>query len=174
MKVFYSIASVKGPDDSKNPTNFNINGAVRPPEEESIRYSSISILDKQKYEVIEEKEGRSAAARLSLKNRSLSAEASDGMGIYRVRDGEILRLIGKEAKNRSEEAVPECFESDSLPGDLYILCSGGLEKTLSADRIFAVAKETDRIQEIASALQKAAVTAGCGESLTVLAVRREL
>ncbi len=45
MKVFYSIATVKGTDEPKNSTNFNINGAVRPPEEETIRYSSISILD---------------------------------------------------------------------------------------------------------------------------------
>ena len=166
MKVFYSIASVKGPDDLQNTTNFNINGAVRPKEEETIRYSSISILDRQQYEVTEEKEGKTVSARLILKNLSLLAESPDGMEIYRVRGGKILRLKG-------ETAIPECFESDSLPGDLYILCTGGLAETLSAAQILAVADETDRIQEIASALQKAAETAGCRKSVAVLAVRRE-
>ena len=177
MKVFYSIASVKGADDAVNTGDFWINGAFRPQEEETLRYSSISILERQRYAVTEENPARETAAPdasepwgdarnasdfigLSLEKSLLSSKCSGDAGAFLIRGGQIEKLPDGE------------YEGDSLPGDLYILGSPGLLKTLPADEILTTALETDRIQEIASALVNAAQAGGFRGSLTVLAVER--
>lgn len=107
-----------------------------------------------------------------LKNRLLVFRAGNG-GLYRIRQQAIVDLLSDQAENAGV-----CFgvisEDGSLPGDLYIICSSGVSESLGSDRILRICQETDRIQEIASALLKASRESGNREAASsVIAVRRD-
>ncbi len=80
----------------------------------------------------------------------------------------ITRALGTQVS-----VIPDIFELESEPGDLYLLCSDGLTRELSDALIESLLKLDLALPELCARLVEAANDAGGHDNITCLLVRAE-
>ncbi|MBK1717782.1 serine/threonine protein phosphatase [Thiocystis violacea] len=91
----------------------------------------------------------------------LSPELADGHPLSNV----LVRAVGGDIDLEVDRRVEALAD-----GDRYLLCSDGLDKELSAERLAAILAEPRPPAEVARALVQAALEAGGRDNVTVLVV----
>jgi protein phosphatase len=84
-----------------------------------------------------------------------------------------LRNVITRALGTQSQVTPDIFEKEAEPGDLYLLCSDGLTRELSDDRIAALLGVDLSLDELCARLVSAANKAGGHDNITCLLVRAE-
>ncbi|MBN2723815.1 MAG: serine/threonine-protein phosphatase [Deltaproteobacteria bacterium] len=80
----------------------------------------------------------------------------------------VSRVLGP-----NHEVMPECSVIYPCIGDVFILCSDGLNDMISDEKIFEIATSTEDLDEICELLVDAANEAGGEDNITALAARVE-
>jgi protein phosphatase len=82
-----------------------------------------------------------------------------------------LRNVITRALGTQNQVTPDIFEQEAEPGDLYLLCTDGLTRELSDERIAAVLGADLSLDELCAGLVSAANKAGGHDNITCLLVR---
>jgi protein phosphatase len=81
-----------------------------------------------------------------------------------------LRNVITRALGTHSSVVPDCFQLDTVPGDLFLLCSDGLTRELPDEIIKPLLAEEGALEDRASRLIEAAKQAGGNDNITCILV----
>jgi len=84
-----------------------------------------------------------------------------------------LRNVITRALGTQNAIVPDIFELETAPGDLFLLCSDGLTRELSDANIESLLGAAAGVEELCARLVAAANQAGGHDNITCLLVRAE-
>ena len=84
-----------------------------------------------------------------------------------------LRNVITRALGTQSAVTPDIFEKEAEAGDLYLLCSDGLTRELSDERIEALLSGDFALDELCARLVSAANKAGGHDNITCLLVRAD-
>ena len=84
-----------------------------------------------------------------------------------------LRNVITRALGTQNHVTPDFFEIETQPGDLFLLCSDGLTRELSNDKIATLLRDEMPLDEICLSLTKAANKAGGHDNITCVLVKAE-
>ncbi len=81
-----------------------------------------------------------------------------------------MRNVITRALGTQSSVTPDCFQMETLPGDLFLLCSDGLTREISDEVIQALLAADDSLEERARRLVGAAKEAGGNDNITCILV----
>jgi PPM family protein phosphatase len=81
-----------------------------------------------------------------------------------------LRNVITRAIGTQSSVTPDCFQLETLPGDLFLLCSDGLTRELPDDIIQSLLCAEAPLQDRAGSLVEAAKDAGGNDNITCILV----
>jgi protein phosphatase len=84
-----------------------------------------------------------------------------------------LRNVITRALGTQDHVTPDFFEIETQSGDLFLLCSDGLTRELSNDKIASLLRDEMPLDEICLSLTKAANKAGGHDNITCVLVKAE-
>ena len=84
-----------------------------------------------------------------------------------------LRNVITRALGTQSSIMPDVFEMEAEPGDLYLLCSDGLPREISDETIASILKMDLSLEELCANLVNAAKKAGGNDNITCVLVRAE-
>ena len=82
-----------------------------------------------------------------------------------------LKNVVTQALGGSADPQVDILETELCPGDVYLLCSDGLNSMLSDDEIFEILERDDSLEETASALIASANERGGHDNISVVLLR---
>jgi protein phosphatase len=84
-----------------------------------------------------------------------------------------LRNVITRALGTQSSIMPDVFELEAEPGDLYLLCSDGLPREISDETIESILKMELSLEKLCANLVNAAKKAGGNDNITCVLVRAE-